>query len=242
MARFQIVSDVHFEFHRDGGHAFIRSLDPTDIDALVIAGDLGNADLRDRTVRAICERYPRVLLILGNHDYYGSSFDRVHKAWDVRKTRFPNLTVLRNEIVTVRGIKVGGTTLWFKADPLAPKSDLNDFKYIRQMEPRVYAENRAALTFLERHAGEVDLMVTHHIPTNLGIRPEYRNDPLNPFFVCPVAEFLPGLPKVWVYGHTHTPADFEAGGCRFVCNAFGYPRESKDRYQDRLIIDISPAE
>ena len=35
--RVQVLSDLHFEFHRDGGEEFVRLLDPTDVDVLVVA-------------------------------------------------------------------------------------------------------------------------------------------------------------------------------------------------------------
>ena len=238
MPRVQLVSDIHVEFHLDGGKSFVQSLDPTGVDALVIAGDLGNAAAEHRIIRDFCARWPLVILVLGNHSYYGSYFDIVHRRWDALEKKLPNLHVLRNKVVQIGGALIGGTTLWFKADPLAPKHLLNDFHCIRKFEPRVYAENAAAQTFLKQTAGAVDLMVTHHIQTNQGIRPEYRGSPLNPFFVCPVAERLPKLPRVWCYGHTHTPMSFVAGGCAFVCNPFGYPHESKKAFQEKLLIEL----
>ena len=38
--RLQLLSDLHFEFHRDGGRSFVDSLDPGGIDVLVLAGDI----------------------------------------------------------------------------------------------------------------------------------------------------------------------------------------------------------
>ena len=41
--RIQVISDVHFEFHSDGGWDFVRSLNPEGVDVLVIAGDISSS-------------------------------------------------------------------------------------------------------------------------------------------------------------------------------------------------------
>ena len=38
--KLQIMSDLHFEMHADGGAELIRELDPTGVDVLVLAGDI----------------------------------------------------------------------------------------------------------------------------------------------------------------------------------------------------------
>ena len=36
--KIQVMSDLHLEMHADGGAEFIRELDPTGVDVLVLAG------------------------------------------------------------------------------------------------------------------------------------------------------------------------------------------------------------
>jgi hypothetical protein len=38
--KLQIMSDLHFEMHADGGAELIREVDPTGVDVLVLAGDI----------------------------------------------------------------------------------------------------------------------------------------------------------------------------------------------------------
>ena len=38
--KLQIMSDLHFEMHADGGAELIRELDQTGVDVLVLAGDI----------------------------------------------------------------------------------------------------------------------------------------------------------------------------------------------------------
>ena len=69
------LSDLHFEFHRDGGAALVASLDPTRADVLVVAGDLAVADGIAPALDLLCERYaPRpVVYVHGNHELYGTT-------------------------------------------------------------------------------------------------------------------------------------------------------------------------
>src|SRR5262245_11015037 len=72
--RIQLLSDVHVEFHRDDGRAFVESLDPTDVDVLVLAGDIAVGEGIPGTLSRFCRRYcnSSVVYVHGNHEFYGS--------------------------------------------------------------------------------------------------------------------------------------------------------------------------
>jgi predicted phosphodiesterase len=72
--RLQLLSDLHFEFHRDGGRSFVDSFDPTGIDVLVLAGDIAVAEGIPHALALLCERFrdATVVFVHGNHEFYGS--------------------------------------------------------------------------------------------------------------------------------------------------------------------------
>src|SRR5205814_1727426 len=74
--RLQIMSDLHFEMHADGGAGLIRGLDPTGVDVLVLAGDITMAG-RPANLQSVFEplakKYRHILYVPGNHEYYRSS-------------------------------------------------------------------------------------------------------------------------------------------------------------------------
>ena len=115
---------------------------------------------------------------------------------------------------------------------------MSDFGRIEGFVPWVYGENSKALAFLEREAASADVVVTHHLPSRDAVAPEYFGATLNRFFVCPIADRLTALPKLWVYGHTHTPARFELRGCRFVANPDGYPMDSRAGFDGHLVVQL----
>lgn len=236
----QLFSDVHLEFFRDGGKAFIKGLDPTGVDVLVVAGDLGNCENVISSLEGLCGKYPQVVYVLGNHELYGSTPQRVLEKIRALEGKTPNLTFLDNASTVIGGVKFAGTTLWFPDDPLnfMYEKQLSDFSYIRNFKPWVYEQNRLAHEFLAAEAADADMVITHHIPSNLCVAPQYQGSPLNRFFVSPIADKLPALPKRWVFGHTHTPGEWEMGGCTFTTNPLGYPHESKKGYQEKLVFEV----
>src|SRR5579862_7134366 len=74
--KLQIMSDLHLEMHADQGAALLASLDPTDVDVLVLAGDITSA--RDypalrNVFEPLAGKYRHVLYVPGNHEYYKTS-------------------------------------------------------------------------------------------------------------------------------------------------------------------------
>jgi len=242
MTRLQIISDAHLEFHADDGREFIASLDPTGVDVLIVAGDLSNAQGIEAALKLLCKRYAGAIVafVLGNHELYRGHFiDTTRRIVDLEK-QIPNLRVLVNRVIEASGVKIAGTTLWFPTDPLNVlfEAMLGDFGQIRKFRENVYETAAAAEDFLRREVANVDVVVTHHLPTREVLSPQYVGSELNRFFVNPVAKSLPSLPPLWVFGHTHTPGEWTIQGCRFIANPFGYPREAKSRFRDHLIVEI----
>ena len=77
--KLQIMSDLHFEMHADGGAGFIRELDATGVDVLVLAGDITMAGQYEDLASVfgpLAQKYRHILYVPGNHEYYKSSPDR----------------------------------------------------------------------------------------------------------------------------------------------------------------------
>jgi len=241
----QILSDLHLDFHRDEGAAFIASLDPTNVDVLVIAGDLAEACHKGygTMLRSICAKYPQVVMVNGNHDVYYSTPDQVEAMRVSFNALIPNLHWLENEVWEHMGHRFLGATLWFRENPMAfwHEHQLADFKLIKGFKPWVYDANSASRRFLDSRMEAGDIVVTHHLPSQQSVDPRYKGSALNAFFVCEMdAEIDRHEPAIWIHGHTHSPCDYLTGSgnaTRVVCNPLGYPREDTD-FNQSLIIDV----
>ena len=79
----QIASDWHLEFRSDRGKSFLASLDPAGVDVLVLAGDaqlVKHAVGYDMLCDQLCAKYPEVILVPGNHDFFGSEPEAAWRA------------------------------------------------------------------------------------------------------------------------------------------------------------------
>ena len=241
--RIQLLSDLHFEFHSDNGRSFVESLDPGGVDVLVLAGDIAVGEDLPDALGLLCQRFRNatVIYIHGNHEFYRSSLGRVRQLTRQACGENPNLAWLDKSGTVVNGISFWGTPLWFPhlvTDP-SLKQLLNDFVEIEDFESWVYHENQEAVGFFLDNVLPLDVVVTHHLPSQLCVSPRHRDSAVNPFFVCDMTAFImrrqPGL---WLHGHTHDSGDMQIGRTRLVRNPFGYAGSGQNPgFNDHLIIE-----
>lgn len=234
-----VVSDVHTEFQPDGGRAFVDTIaaEADDVDVLVVAGDLGNFGYFQEPLCHLSERFPQVVYVHGNHECYGASIARVRD--EIRRVTgdLENVHFLDNEVVTIRGCRFVGTTMWFRPHPAMwqrerskddPHKDMmNDFEVVDDLLRTVPVENAKALSFLAAEVRRGDVVVTHHAPCVPSVPKEFRRDPLSHlFYVCNQNDLIhERSPAVWIHGHIHDSWDYSLWGTRVVANPYGYEGE-----------------
>lgn len=238
-SRIRIVSDIHTEFHADMGKGWVKDQDPTGVDVLVIAGDLGTVQTIPGVLDALCEVYPQVVMVSGNHEYYGSNFDHVAALRKSLTAQHPNLHWLHNSTVTLGGQRFVGTTLWFRDDPLNAlyQGSMNDFRRIGGFANRVYKENAFAVRFLQKNIQPGDVVVTHHLPSDQKVAEQFRRSTLNRFYVCYMeTTIMAKKPALWCHGHSHTSMDYTIGQTRIRSNPFGYAGHDLNAEHDENLI------
>lgn len=238
--KLSLFSDLHFEFHADKGESFIDSMDLSKTDILILAGDITTHDNIFDTLKLFSTKNIPVLYILGNHEFYNSSFEKVYKT--IKSIKLPNIHILNNDIIEINGTRFLGTTMWFRDDAYNSlyKKGMNDFHIINNFERNVYVENNKALEFLYNNVKEGDVVITHHLPSEKCIHPLFKKSSLNNFFVCDVEGLIIGRePKLWCFGHTHYSFDMNIGATRVISNPFGYVgHELNSSFNDELVIEI----
>lgn len=221
----QILSDLHLDHHADYGKEFLSAFKPV-AKTLIIAGDLCGPSNLLSVARALSSQFENIIYVMGNHEYYNQIHTEVlDNAADV-SAKIPNFHWLENNIVELDGQRFLGTTLWFKKNSRAPKHFMNDFSLIINLERWVYEINKKAINFLNQEMKEGDIVITHHLPSYTCVPKEYKNDILNPFFVCEMdGLIIKRKPKLWVFGHTHFHRHLNIGKTEMICNPVGYPLE-----------------
>jgi predicted phosphodiesterase len=230
--RIQILSDLHFEFDRDGGEAFARSV-PVDGEVLVLGGDL--IPLREessvrRAFSWFCDRFAHVIFVPGNHEYYRTLPVNAEALLAACTRGIHNLHVLNPGVVNIDGTRFVGATLWFPDTPdeILYRASLNDFRMIVNFMPWVHDTHKEHLEFLKTHVCPGDIVVTHHLPHPQSVSPQYARSALNRFYVAEDAAELVERSgaRLWIHGHTHVPCNYVVGETRVVCNPRGYPGEN----------------
>jgi len=241
----QILSDLHLESHPDGGEGFLAYLDPVAVDVLVVAGDVSTPHLFCRAIQSLCAKYPQVVYVVGNHEYYHSGPKEVHDDLNSLRDTLPNFHWLQNEVVEIVDVRFAGTTLWFRDGPSNRTCEpgLSDFALIRGFKPWVYGQNETALKFLEKEVPQADVVVTQHLPSQRSVAPYFENDPLNCFFLCDVDDLIESAqPALWIHGHTHGSIDTYVGKTRLVCNPHGYMPDWNWDFRPKLVVRVGRGE
>lgn len=243
--RVLVLSDLHFEFHKDGGTAFLADLPKENIDLVILAGDICLSDQIPVVLGMFCKAYieAKVIYLHGNHEFYHSDRQEVIGYTQDALADHDNLIWLDNDVVELDGVRIVGAPMWFRDPPpeVQPfKRQMNDFAVIEGFEDWVYEENAKARAFFDKEVRKGDVVITHYVPTFRSVHPRYVGSPLNAFFVCDQEDLiLEREPRIWIHGHTHDSFDYLLGSTQVTCNPFGYVRlEENQGFDPAKIIDL----
>lgn len=217
--------------------SLIESSDPDDRDVAAIAGDISHFNIQTLwVISTFAKYYNKVLLVMGNHDFYlvsnnqankykNNSLNRVKEieAELLSHPRFNNVHLLKDDkVVTYKGVKFAGLTMWYPLQTVEQQiffqNVSNDSVYIKGVDinelHRKDQENYEKLL-----TKDVDVMLSHIPVINIDSHYKFNSTacyltPLNGLNV-----------KHWVFGHSHEQKVYEKPYCNFYMNAIGYPVE-----------------
>ena len=232
--KLHVVSDLHLDSfkHKENVKLFSQ-LKKKDIDALVIAGDFGDGGA-PYFLRDMCKQYENVIFCLGNHDHYGKGFELIRKQCGELVSENSNLHFLDySNKVEIKGHTFKGGTFWY------PYQDTFDFNYLinywpdSKCIPGNYQDWLKAETpncdNLLASIQKDDIVLTHMLPSQLSIHPDFKDAETNMFFIKNAENVIKTVkPKVWIHGHTHYHFDYKIGDTRIYCNPRGYLGENRN--------------
>lgn len=238
-----IMSDLHLEYHDDKGISFIESLDADSVDILVLAGDVAEVKHLGQAIDLFCAKYPKVIMVPGNHEYYGSDAGSTLFELEAIEESHSNFHLLDNKILELDGKRFLGTTMWYPY--VAPEKTFgwSDFRYISNFADWVFIENKKSVEFLTDNLKENDIVISHYLPSPKCIAAKYNEDPFNVFFLTNVEALIEDKkPALWVHGHTHMHVDCKIADTRVIANPRGYTMFHEtvegNGFDDNLKIDI----
>lgn len=239
----QPISDTHFECDSDEGQDYIDNLDPTNVNVLIMAGDIfstNNFNTYLNRISQICKKYPDVIYVPGNHEYWKNSVYRKLNHFDRLKDANSNLHILDDANSTmIGGQRFIGGTMWYKKWESSVPCQFPDFKMIENFDPWYADKNERFEENLEQRLNENDIVITHHMPSDKSVAPQYIGDSWNRFFLNDMEPLIIEMqPRLWVHGHTHEIFDYYIGTTRVLCNPRGYPHERENAKRNPAIPNL----
>jgi predicted phosphodiesterase len=235
--KIQYASDLHMEFDENLTFLEQHKLDVVG-DVLVLAGDtfyLSNKEYsRHPFWDWASKNYQQVLLVPGNHEYYGfsdiKSFGSSWK-WMFRK----NVGYYYNKVVHIGDTDFILSTMWSFIETNYMQiihRGMNDFRRIRynghEFNPLDFnEEHKLCAKFIwdsvAKSSAKHIVVATHHVPSMQAEIEEHRSSPLAEAFIV---EMGPQIAKsridCWIFGHSHDNVDTQIGNTRVVSNQLGY--------------------
>jgi len=198
-------------------------------------------------------KYNSVLYVLGNHEHYKNDYQNTYDR--ILKELPNNVHLLEAESIKIDDVYFFGGTFWTdmnKSDPISMNHltrSMHDFAggitlgdgirvdaspnksyYTSKFTPD-YAKSIFHLTvekckkFVEEHANDKVVIISHHAPSPQSIHEFYKNDyHMNAGYHSNLDDFILRHPqiKVWTHGHMHDPVDYMIGTTRILSNPRGY--------------------
>lgn len=255
--KIRILSDLHTEFDLPSGYFEIPEHEDDADTVLVLAGDIGLAKKRASLdmIFEQTDRFKKVVMVMGNHEYYGSSIKLTPIKIEDAMYNHKNISLLENDTVVVDDVAFIGATLWTDfadspQDMMDAKLFMNDYKVIRhgpsaepwrgKLDPSdtkaIHERSRKyifdAIKF-QRAEGRKVVVVTHMGPSYMSVHSKFRSSALNSSYVSNLDnEVIAAAPALWIHGHTHESFDYNIEDTRVIVNPRGYFGHETNRHFD----------
>jgi len=241
----QIISDIHTETRSDQGRKILQRIcGVKNVDALIVAGDLGTIKSLRYAFSILCNEQENVVYVPGNHEYWSSSPDQTHDLLQEMCDKYQNLHWLNNSSVTIKGQTFLGGTLWFPKNAQTVGNAITytvggiykwaDFSEIKGFEPWIWEQFQTTSNYIANNVKENDIIVTHHIPFEQSVAPRWKKDSFNCYFFADMSYKLKDCnpAKLIIHGHGHDKFDYMIGCSdisdqltRVVAHPLGYIKE-----------------
>jgi predicted phosphohydrolase len=211
-------------------------------DILVLAGDIGNPlhhnDKYKSFLHLMSDRFKKVFLITGNHEYYQNDIIKTNNEVRELCSSRSNLSFLDNTTELYNGHRFVGTTQWTHISE--PKYLINDFTAIKDMSVNRYNNlHKKSRLFLKEsieNSTKIDekiIVITHHLPIHELTHEKYKIGFMAQYNQCFSADLSDIITKqntiqAWFYGHTHTKTERILFKIPFHCNPLGYDGENNE--------------
>ena len=243
--RIHYISDTHLDFHVSEklslkaskrlkeilNYMFdINEHSCYDKDIAILGGDLSHSEWQiEFMFNHLTTYFVKVIVVLGNHDYYltsnskankynNSSYNRVKKIKSIAEQY--GVIVLDRTIYECNDFAIAGATMWYPlvsdSEKMFYKTFSNDSRLIKGVN--IAKESKLDQEFFEQlyydYGDRLNVFVSHVPIVNTPKNQEAGSD----CYYCPVN----WIPNVILQGHTHEILELDKHGSKVIMNGMGY--------------------
>lgn len=265
--KIRLLSDLHLEMPYNKAPISTRPFEYENFgeDVVVLAGDIHTQGRHLSLIHRILASGAKVIMVAGNHEAYGASFQAVHENLKEIENTHTNFFYLNDSNVVIDDVDFFGgimyTSLPGENMDVLCKRFIPDFSVIHKEvrledikdEGDFFNFNPVWTTNDHRKAHEKfckelgywklssnfskKVVISHFVPTYRALAPQFEKSALNSYFIEDMEHTMNGV-NLWMFGHTHTSFDFWIEDTRLISNPYGYGDENKDEFQPVKIIEI----
>lgn len=261
--KLRFYSDMHLDFYvnpkrfNPKGLWYPEPLEDDKETILVLAGDIWHAKKPFKYSNfswfsEIAKRFKYVLVVLGNHDFWGGSLPTEYENFKrySKDLGIENLFLLQNSQLIIGDNKFVGATLWtdFANNDFSTleqaKSSSNDLKYIRYIDPNYRGVYKRLLTkhMVEHHRASKNYIfenafkdypeqklwvITHHPPSDVLVTdPHLTKDDYGLVTNKLDDKIKESEIDYWIHGHNHQSGSAKVGNTLVMANTVGYLSQS----------------
>lgn len=223
--RIRLLSDLHLELNP---LLKIKFNKPADV--VILAGDIGNPFKEEYAslLRQLSLTHNKVFIVSGNHEYYNKLYKMEeidNQIKNVCKEEDENIHFLQMDSIIYNNVKFMGCTLWSNPTDKSLSKYMNDFKFVSWDQYTSTHQLHKEWLEQELHDKQYkNCVITHHLPRYDLTDDEFKQHPLNSFFVTDINT---NGADVWCYGHTHRPNYKKDNNIEYHCNPHGYTGENQ---------------
>lgn len=263
---FYYISDLHLDTYdsiktKDDLEKFLRikfyDLHSSDCHYLILGGDISNICCKTYYLflRWCSEKFQKVFIILGNHEYYGFVYQWLPTDTQlIIQKNYSNIIFLNNSNYIIESpikINIFGTTLWSDIpndNTSVMVKNISEIKYLtkentlERYSSQINNEKHFECVESLRHwltnisDESLNIVISHYLPSFRFIHPDYHKfNHMNFNFASDLEYLFNDKINVWIFGHTHMRGEQYFKNILFGVNAGGYPNEIIKKFDYELM-------